>query len=59
MALIGAAENITGPRILVPTRNYALFTWCLKHNLQLNQQMTHMSIGLYCEPSGVYLASVL
>jgi predicted N-acetyltransferase YhbS len=59
MALIGAAENITGPGILVPTRNHALFTWCLNNNLQLNQQMTLMSIGLYGEPSGIYLPSVL
>ena len=59
MALIGAAKNITGPGILVPTRNHALFSWCLKNNLQLNQQMTLMSIGLYCEPSGIFLPSVL
>ncbi|HEY4857614.1 MAG TPA: GNAT family N-acetyltransferase [Xanthobacteraceae bacterium] len=59
MALIGAAESITGPGILVPTRNHALFVWCLKNGLQLNQQMTHMSTGLYCEPAGIYLPSVL
>ena len=59
IALICAAEAITGPGILVPTRNHTLFTWCLKNNMQLRQQMTLMSIGLYCEPSGVYLPSVL
>jgi predicted N-acetyltransferase YhbS len=59
MALIGAAESITGLGILVPTRNHALFTWCLKNDLQLNQQMTLMSIGMYCEPAGVYLPSVI
>jgi predicted N-acetyltransferase YhbS len=59
MALIGAAESITGPGILVPTRNHVLFTWCLQNDLQLNQQMTLMSIGLYCEPAGVYLPSVI
>jgi predicted N-acetyltransferase YhbS len=59
MALIGAAESITGPGILVPTRNHALFTWCLKNGLQLNQQMTLMSIGMYCEPAGVYMPSVI
>jgi predicted N-acetyltransferase YhbS len=59
MALIGAAESISGPGILVPTRNHALFTWCLNNSLQLNQQMTLMSIGLYGEPSGIYLPSVL
>jgi hypothetical protein len=59
MALIGAAESITGPGILVPTRNHALFSWCLKNDLQLNQQMTLMSIGMYCEPAGVYMPSVI
>jgi GNAT superfamily N-acetyltransferase len=59
MALIGAAESFTGPGILVPTGNHALFTWCLENGLQLVRQMTYMTIGLYCEPSGVYLPSVL
>jgi hypothetical protein len=59
MALIGAAETIIGPGILVPTRNHALFTWCLQNELQLNQQMTLMSIGMYCEPAGVYMPSVI
>ena len=59
MALIGAAEQITGPGILVPTRNHALLTWCLNNNLKLVQQMTLMTIGLYCDPSGAYLPSVL
>ena len=59
MALIGAAENFTGPGILVPTRNHALFTWCLENDLQLVRQMTYMTIGVYCEPLGVYLPSVL
>ena len=49
MALIGAAESITRPGILVPTRNHALFSWCLKNDLQLNQQMTLMSNGT-CAP---------
>jgi predicted N-acetyltransferase YhbS len=59
MALIGAATEISGPGILVPTRNHALFTWCLAHGLELVHQMTHMSIGLYNEPTGAYLPSVL
>jgi hypothetical protein len=48
-ALIGAAKEIAGPGILVPTRNHDLFTWCLSHNMKLVQQMTLMTIGLYCE----------
>ena len=34
MALIGAATEISGPGILVPTCNHALFTWCLANGLQ-------------------------
>ena len=59
MALISAASAITGPGILVPTRNHALFSWCLENRLGLVFQMTLMSIGLYSEPAGAYLPSVL
>lgn len=59
MALIGAAEAIAGPGILVPTRNHALLTWCLSNGLGLVNQMTLMSIGVYSEPSGAWLPSVL
>jgi GNAT superfamily N-acetyltransferase len=59
MALISAAPNITGPGILIPTRNHALFSWCLENRLNLVFQMTLMSIGLYGEPAGAYLPSVL
>lgn len=59
MALIGAAAHIVGPGILVPTRNHALFDWCLNNKLQLVQQMNLMTIGLYCQPTGAYLSSVL
>ena len=58
-ALIVAAPNIMGPGILVPTRNHELFCWCLENRLNLVFQMTHMSIGLYSEPTGAYLPSVL
>ncbi len=59
MALIAAAQHIAGPGILVPTRNHELMTWCLSNDLKLVQQMTLMTIGLYCEPSGAYLPSIL
>ena len=59
MALIGAAPAITGPGILVPTRNHALFSWCLENGLGLVFQMTLMSKGLYSDPAGAYLPSVL
>jgi N-acetylglutamate synthase-like GNAT family acetyltransferase len=59
IALIGAASSIAGPGILVPTRNHELFSWCLDNGLGLVFQMTLMSIGLYNEPTGPYLPSVL
>ena len=59
MALIGAASAFGGPGILVPLRNDALFRWCLSHGLHVTQVMTLMTIGLYNEPAGAYLPSVL
>lgn len=59
MALIGAASAFGGPGILVPLRNGALFQWCLSHGLRVVQVMTLMTIGLYNEPAGAYLPSVL
>jgi len=57
-ALIGAATAFPGPGFLVPTRNHEVFAWCLDNGLRLVTQMTLMSIGLYNEPAGAYLASV-
>jgi hypothetical protein len=58
-ALIGAAESFAGPGILVPTRNSHLFRWCLEHDLRVLYPMTLMSTGLYNEPAGAYMPSVL
>src|SRR5262249_39127897 len=58
-ALIGAAPAFGGPGFLVPTRNGELFRWCLEHGLRVVQPMTLMSIGLYSEPTGAFLPSVL
>ena len=58
-ALIGAAPAFLGAGILVPTRNGALFRWCLEHGLRVTQPLTLMSIGLYNEPAGAFLPSVL
>lgn len=58
-ALIGAAEQFAGPGILVPSRDYALFRWCLEHRLRVVQVMTLMSAGMYHEPAGSYLPSIL
>src|SRR3712207_1232104 len=58
-ALIGAAPEFLGPGFLLPSRNWELFRWCLEHGLRVVQPMTLMSIGLYNEPAGAFLASVL
>jgi GNAT superfamily N-acetyltransferase len=57
-ALIAASE-LRGPGILVPTRNAALFRWCLENGLRVIQPLTLMTMGLYNEPAGAYLPSVL
>jgi len=59
MALIGAAPEISRPGILVPTRNSELFRWCLNSGLRVVQPMTLMTTGLYNEPTGAYLPSIL
>jgi len=58
-ALISAAPEFPGPGILVPTRNAALFHWCLENGLRVIQPMTLMTTGLYNEPAGAYLPSIL
>ena len=58
-ALIGAAEEFVGPGFLLPTRNGELFRWCLSNGLRITQPMTLMSKGLYNEPAGAFLPSIL
>lgn len=58
-ALIAAANEFQGPGILVPSRNAELFRWCLENGLRVIQPMTLMTIGLYNEPAGAYLPSIL
>lgn len=58
-ALIGTAEEFAGPGLLLPTRNTELFRWCLQRGLQVVQPLTLMSFGLYNEPAGAFLPSIL
>jgi GNAT superfamily N-acetyltransferase len=58
-ALIGAAKEFAGPGFLLPTRNGELFRWCLNNGLRIVQPMTLMSKGLYNEPAGAFLPSIL
>jgi len=58
-ALIGATPTFLGPGFLLPSRNSELFRWCLSHGLRVVNQATLMTIGLYNEPAGPYLPSIL
>jgi hypothetical protein len=58
VALIGTAEGFGSPGILVPMRNPELLRWCLAHSLRVVHTMNLMTIGLYQEPRGAFLASV-
>jgi GNAT superfamily N-acetyltransferase len=58
-ALIASADSFGGPGILVPSRNNILFRWCLANGLRVVEPMTLMTVGLYKEPSGAWLPSIL
>ncbi len=58
-ALIASVDSFAGPGILVPSRNAELFRWCLGNGLRVVEPMTLMSTGLYNEPAGAFLPSVL
>lgn len=58
-ALIAAAPSFAGPGFLLPSRNAELFRWCLEHGLGMVQPLTLMTTGLYNEPQGAYLPSIL
>jgi GNAT superfamily N-acetyltransferase len=58
-ALIGAVDEFHGPGFLLPSRNAELMVWCLENGLRIKQPMTLMTVGLYNEPAGAYLPSIL
>jgi predicted N-acetyltransferase YhbS len=58
-ALIGAARSFAGPGFLLPTRNSDMLRWCLSKGLRVVQPLTLMSVGLYNEPKGVFLPSIV
>lgn len=58
-ALLGSAEEFMGLGILVPSGNGELLRWCLGNGLRILQQSTLMTIGLYNEPAGAWLPSIL
>jgi GNAT superfamily N-acetyltransferase len=59
IALIGVSPSFSGPGFLLPTRNHEVFDWCLTHGLRLVIQATLMTIGLYQEPQGAWMPSIL
>ena len=58
-ALLASVESFAGPGILVPSRNSALLRWCMANGLRVVQPMTLMSTGLYTDPAGVWLPSIV
>jgi GNAT superfamily N-acetyltransferase len=58
-ALIGASANFSGPGFLLPSRNSEVLRWCLQNGLRIIMPMTLMSKGLYNDPAGAFLPSVL
>ena len=59
IALLGSADSFMGLGILVPSRNGELLRWCLQHGMRLVQQANLMSVGLYNEPAGAWLPSIV
>ncbi len=58
-ALIAAAPAYTGPGILAPGGNNELLHWCPENGLRIVKNLTLMSLGLYNEPDGPFLPSIL
>jgi predicted N-acetyltransferase YhbS len=59
IALISTAEQIDLPGMLLPTRNTEVFQWCLATGLRAIQPLSLMTVGLYNEPKGAWLPSIL
>lgn len=58
-ALLAAAPAFEAPGVLVPLHNPALFRWCLENGRRVVQVMTLMTLGLYNDPNGAHLPSIL
>jgi hypothetical protein len=48
-----------GPGFLLPSRNAEVLRWCLQNGLRIIMPMTLMSKGLYNDPAGAFLPSVI
>lgn len=58
-ALIAGSRRTGLIGFLLPTRNAELFRWCLLNGFELVEQVNLMSLGLYNEPDGAWMASVM
>ena len=60
-SLIASAtdEHYGGPGILIPSRDTQTLRWCLDNGLRIAQQLTLMTVGMYNEPAGAYMPSIL
>ena len=58
-ALLAAVPSFVSPGFLLPTRNAEMFRWCLANRLRVVHPMMLMTLGLYNEPQGAYLPSIL
>jgi predicted N-acetyltransferase YhbS len=58
--LLGVAAATGQPlMVILPTRQAALFRWCLGAGLRVVKPMTLMSTGVYQEPQGAWFPSVI
>jgi predicted N-acetyltransferase YhbS len=58
IALIGSVGAYSGTGFLVPMLDGDLLRWCLQNNLRLVYMANLMTMGLYQQPRGAYLASM-
>jgi len=58
-ALIADADSFVGNGFLLPTRNSELMRWCFEHGLRIVMPLNLMSRGIYQEPRGAFMPSVL
>jgi hypothetical protein len=53
------SADLASSMLAEPTRNGELLRWCLAEGLGITQTMTLMTVGLYNQPDGVWLPSVI
>ena len=58
-ALIGSGREISGPGILLPTRNGDVMRFCFENGLRIVMPMSLMSKGYYQTPRNPFLPSIL